>query len=159
MKNRRRKKRKPNRKRPLNLVACPLVLSNSNDELAGVMHRCKALRKNADRDSIVLCTVDGFDDDPRCLGEIPEVRAFCRRLVGMGFISYLDVSSGIKELAHPTVAQGGGMGLGLGALEVWLIAEGLLGKAGRVNLDGAAWDRFRAALDLANQQADATCGK
>ena len=43
--------------------------------------------------SNVVCTVRGFSDDKRNLFEIPEIRAFCRRVVNLGFISYLDFTT------------------------------------------------------------------
>src|ERR1700722_18915561 len=41
----------------------------------------------------VVAQIRGFGDDPRELYDIPEVRAFCRRLVNLGFVSYLEVTT------------------------------------------------------------------
>jgi hypothetical protein len=36
------------------------------------------------RQQFFTCALDGFNNDPRELGEIPEARALCRRLVDTG---------------------------------------------------------------------------
>ncbi|MBX9626675.1 MAG: hypothetical protein K2X82_22930 [Gemmataceae bacterium] len=41
----------------------------------------------------VAGTVRGLHDGPRALQDIPEVRAFRRRLVGLGFVSDLDFTT------------------------------------------------------------------
>src|SRR5262245_15035007 len=68
----------------------------------------------------VVCTIRGYADDRRELYEIPEVRDFCRHLVGLGFISYLDLST-IFNPATPQLAK-----RGWGAAEVWLCGQGQL---------------------------------
>jgi hypothetical protein len=46
----------------------------------------------------VTCTFDGYGDDPRDLADIPEAREFCKRLVGLGYISFLDVTTSMRGL-------------------------------------------------------------
>jgi hypothetical protein len=122
-------------------------LSYSNDELVGLMRTCRDHRQQNRNDHIV-CIIGGFDDDPRELGQIPEARALCRRLVGIGFISWLDVSTSIPEL------KGIGMHAGLGAFEVWGIAEGIIGAGGGYELPKETLAHFRKDLEKANQEAD-----
>src|SRR5262249_16027503 len=100
-----------------------LELTGTNDELVRLIPECRDRRQRKPNDRIV-CAIAGFDDDARELGEVPEVRAFCRRLVGIGFISWLDTCTSIPDLG------GIGMAAGLGAFEVWAIAEGILKTAG-----------------------------
>ncbi|HJT77718.1 MAG TPA: hypothetical protein VJ739_11000, partial [Gemmataceae bacterium] len=47
----------------------------------------------------VTCQIAGYDEDPRELVDIPEARAFCQRLVALGYVSFLDAF---------TTVQGGG---------------------------------------------------
>jgi len=66
-----------------------------------------------------VLTVDGYNDDPRDLYQIPEVIGLFKRLLNNGFISLLEYST-----IHPIMAPKN-MPIpspGLGALEVWAIA-------------------------------------
>jgi len=71
------------------------------------------------------CTIRGYDDDPRPLCEIPEVRRYCRRLYDLGFPAALILSTSKPELIsrHPAIPELARFGLG--ALELWLIANDL----------------------------------
>jgi hypothetical protein len=71
----------------------------------------------------VVTGVHGFDDDPRKLWEIPEVRAHLRRLVDFGFIAILLRSATIPELGAPAHLAGCP---GFGGFEVWAHGHGLL---------------------------------
>tara|TARA_Y100000034_G_scaffold136085_2_gene210722 strand:+ start:1131 stop:1658 length:528 start_codon:yes stop_codon:yes gene_type:complete len=67
-----------------------------------------------------VITVDGYDNDERELYDIPEVVDLFKRLMAEGFISLLEVSTSIEEMAPE------GMPVpfpGLGALEVWAMSE------------------------------------
>jgi hypothetical protein len=125
----------------------PLELSQTNDELMNVMRQCRHYRQQKGKCNVV-CTIRGFDHDPREQCEIAEVRAFCRRLVGIGFISWLDTNTSIP-------AMGGiGMNAGLGAFEVWAIAEGLMPKPGGAAIPVETLKRFMEDLEKANREAD-----
>ncbi len=97
----------------------------------------------------IVCLVGGFNEDPRELCEIPEVRGFCRRLMGQGFASYLDPAT--------TFPAGQKTGKAWGAFELWLCAEGLM-KPGPTRLHLSVIDRFEAALKESNAIADQTVG-
>ena len=133
----------------MNMMIVELGLDATNDELREQMRLMKQVRETRSLPN-VICVVRGFDRDPRELWQIPEVRAFCVRLVDQGFISYLDPATHLPFC--PPWAR-----TGFGALEVWLIANGMFTGAA---LDVSAEDveRFRAVLDRANGVADATVG-
>jgi hypothetical protein len=61
--------------------------------------------------------VNGFNDDPRNLWEIPRAVELLRRAYSAGFVAVLEPST-------TTGPRADGAALGLGALEVWLIATG-----------------------------------
>jgi hypothetical protein len=101
------------------LVYCvALSLRDTNDELADGMRGMRAARASGVTN--VICTVSGLEDDPRELWQIPEARAFCRRLIDTGFVSYLDPLAAL----NPDPATHYLLRAGFGAGEIWLTAEG-----------------------------------
>lgn len=128
-------------------VFIALSLDETNDEL----HRHLLTMKRAREVGCasVVCFVGGYDRDPRELYEVPEVRAFCRRLVGQGFISYLDFSTTIPphHENHPGA---------WGAAEVWLCAEGRMKRETVITLDTI--EEIKAALLESNDRADTIVG-
>ena len=64
-----------------------LGLDATNEDILDQMRVMKKARMDRAYDSVV-CSIRGFADDPRELFEIPEVRAFCRRIINLGLISY-----------------------------------------------------------------------
>jgi hypothetical protein len=132
-----------------------LRVGYTNAGLIDVMRRLKEKRQLGEN-VISTCVITGFDNDRRELGEIPEVRAFCRRLVGRGFIAWLDLSTSIEAYAPASVAGEWPAyhRLELGAFEVWAISEGHCQKPGTHALPVELLDQFRAALSTANQKAD-----
>lgn len=116
----------------------------TNEDLREQMRLMKRARDERLYQHIV-CLIRGFDDDPRGLSEIPDARAFCRRLVDQGVISYLDVATtfrGSDEMLRGT----------LGAFEIWICAESPKPD------DDTVPDRFRADLLRANALADSFFG-
>jgi hypothetical protein len=75
-----------------NVLFVDLGIDATNDDILDQMRKMKSCRENRTYSNLV-CTVRGFSDDKRNLFEIPEVRAFCRRVVNLGFISYLDFTT------------------------------------------------------------------
>lgn len=123
-------------------VGIMLTLDTTNEEIVSfirVMHK----HRQEGTPNITL-TIHGFDDDPRELYEVVEVRALCRRLVDHGFISGLDIATTIT----PNDATKGT----LGAMEVWLLSENRMAR--NVTLMREDLDEFRAALDVSNKAAD-----
>jgi len=69
-----------------------LGIDATNDEILDQMRTMKACREDGSYGHVV-CTVRGFSEDKRDLFEIPVLRAFCLRVVNLGFISYLDFTT------------------------------------------------------------------
>jgi len=100
------------------LVIVGLDLDHTNAEITDVIGFMKAVRESGEFSNIVCC-VNGFDDDPRELWDIPEVRAFAARLITLGFPAFLDVCPS----ADPKLNGG------LGAAElVWVAAGWPVGR-------------------------------
>jgi hypothetical protein len=98
----------------------------------------------------VVCSIDGFNDDPRELWEVPDVRELCRRLVACGFISYLEFATLICAEAPPFVRQH------WGATEVWLCSMGLLGR--HTCLTAELLDEMQRVVCESNDKADSLLG-
>jgi hypothetical protein len=95
----------------MDLHIVKLSVGYGPEELLHQMRQLNQVRRE-NADARVVCTISDFDHDPRELNEIPEVWAFCQRLVDIGFIADLD--------AFTSVAGGSPLPLpvGLGAFEV-----------------------------------------
>lgn len=139
------------KKHPL-VFAASLTLRDTNEELVDMMRQMKAARK-AGVDAVICC-VSGFENDTRELWQIPEVRAFFRRLVTHGFISWLDVFAGMDPDPNtPEVLR-----MGFGACEVWLISEGVDIGAANITLTATMLEDLKAVLHKANEVSDAMIG-
>jgi hypothetical protein len=142
------------------LVVSKLRTSQSHAELIEVMRQLRDVREKPI--AVVVCAIEGFENDPRQLGQIPELRAFCRRLVDLGFISWLEPTTTLSLLISEYVQQAyPSLGTYLGAWEVWAIAQGLCNRP-----DGAypatvgevlRW--MRADLLNANARSEQTLGR
>jgi hypothetical protein len=121
-----------------------LSLDASNDAIVEQMRIMKRGRENGFYTNVV-CTIGGFGDDPRELYQIPEARAFCRRLVTIGFISYLDGTTTMFD--NP-------LGEGWGAAEVWLASENKFAEEIPASLLGD----IETAILVANEKCDALLG-
>lgn len=140
------------------LMIVELGLDASNDDIVEKMRTMRQAR--LDRTcSHVACLIRGFDDDSRELFDIPEVRAFCRRLMTLGFASYLEGATTLAGSAPDSLRQA------WGAFEVWMTAEGRFGPnlAKRMNRDRkyakTVLDEWKAMLGQQNQVADARFGQ
>jgi hypothetical protein len=127
-----------------------LGLDATNDDLIEQMRTMKAAREGTTYRH-VIATVRGFGDDPRPLFDIPEVRAFARRLVTLGLISYLDYSTVLdpRQPAENKVAWG--------AAEAWICAEGLA-PGGQIRVTPQLLDDIERAVAESNAAADARLG-
>ncbi len=135
------------------LVMVYVELDATNEEIKEKMQAMKIARESNETEHVV-CLLDGFDKDKRFLGEIPEARAICRRLVTQGFLSYLDYST-LLPGCDPSV------NLSWGAFEVWLCGEGRFKQTiewTQTDLD-KTMKRFNSVLQEANEKVDAMFGK
>lgn len=94
-------------------------------------------------------SVGGYDDDPRELWQIPETKSFFKRLVSLGLISCLEVSTTAKELAKMPGLPG------FGALEVWMCATEKMG-VGDNSVGEKEMKEFLSTLERSNSIAEAT---
>jgi hypothetical protein len=134
------------------LLVVDLGLDATNEQLLEKMWEMRSTRlRNPDVN--VVCSFRGFGADPRELREIPEVRAFCRRLTAQGFISYLDACTTLTPATDPALDRP--FRQWWGAFEVWSCGEGHMN---RTRVTAEVMERFRKALEAANARADAACG-
>jgi len=126
-----------------------LGIDATNDDILDQMRTMKARREDGSYGHVV-CTLRGFAGDERPLFEIPEVRAFCRRVVNLGFISYLDFTTTFDSRL-PAIAKDG-----WGAAEVWLCGEGRLQK--QMPMTRELLDELQQAVSDSNEKADAALG-
>jgi hypothetical protein len=94
-------------------------------------------------------TVSGYDDDPRDLWTIPEALDLFRRLVKIGFISILEVSTmtTMKLDYIPDDCPA------FGALEIWSLAGGKI-RTGDNEFTENDMRNFLAALKRSNKVCD-----
>lgn len=71
-----------------------------------------------------LLSVDGYNEDPRDLWQIPEVINFAKKLCAMGVCSILELSTYLD----PTWESTSNAGRPFGAFELWLLAKEELGQ-------------------------------
>lgn len=106
------------------------------------------------RGSGFCLTVSGFDEDKRELWQIPEAIAFMKRLVDIGLIAGLEVSTQCPDLVRKE------FGLeslpGFGALEIWMGGTGRL-SSGNNDITQETMTTFFEALNIANAKAKAIC--
>ena len=107
-----------------------LALDDSDADLLAQLLTIRDHRRRFGDQAFAGCAISGFDDDPRELYEIPEVRSFCGRLVDYGFISGLDLTANSElrdAIGLPTDPILARCKM-LGALEVWLVACNLVAR-------------------------------
>lgn len=142
-------------KRPEGVLVMEVFLSDSNDDLVEKMRAMRQARTDPFYTNVV-CGISGWADDPRELWEVVEVRAFCRRLVALGFVAYLDRATWLGTLM-PDDWRSKVLLAGLGAAEVWLIAEGLMRKSVGASLSSfGTYAGFGRKLDAVLEAADGT---
>lgn len=136
--------------RPL-WIQMQLELEESNEAILERMRIAKIYREK-DNVEHIICSINGFDLDKRELYEIPEVRAFCRRLVSLGFISYLDSHTTLQGATKDFEV----VSMSLGAFEIWKIVENRINKDGEFNWE--EYQEFFTALKQSNAVADSKIG-
>ncbi len=131
------------------VIVAPYV-GASNADILAMMQAMKVARESGGV-AHVVCFIDGFDEDERDLHEIPEARAFCRRLVDLGFVSWLDFQTTMPATKAQKDCESS-----LGAFEVWLLAEGRM-KNG-MEITPALLDEAYEAVLCSNEISDAAIG-
>jgi hypothetical protein len=114
-------------------VLQPVDATITDQEIIGLMRHAR--RARAAGAPTVTCCIGGYDDDPRELGDIPEARELCKRLVRLGYIACLDIATSVREF--PTFNHS----ITLGAWEVWRIARGEA-KVGKSRVPAELLDEF-----------------
>ena len=127
-----------------------LGIDATNDDILDQMRTMKACREDGIYGHIV-CTVRGFSEDMRDLFEIPEFRAFCRRVVNLDFISYLDFTTTFDSTVLAIAKDA------WSAAEVWLCGEGRLRKQMPLTVELLA--ELQQAVGESNEKADAILGQ
>jgi hypothetical protein len=70
--------------------------------------------------------IAGYDNDPRELGDIPEVVALCQRMVEAGLLPFFTESAFLDLNTSKPASHPGNLPPGFGAFEVWSLAQGRL---------------------------------
>jgi hypothetical protein len=110
-------------------LLCTIQKDDTDEILKNKMIDLESMLSNTQYKSGFLLTIGGYENDPRELWEIPEMKNFGSRLVRIGFISLLELSTQFKRQKDPDPMYG----LTLGALEVWAISKGILSNAYVIN--------------------------
>jgi len=119
----------------------PLTVDATDDDLRCMM---KDMSNHLGKTGFIL-TVNDYDDDPRGLYEIPECVKFFKKIVDLGFISLLELSTTVDGLAKFSGCPG------LGALEVWLCATGHF-STGRMEISHDLMSEFLEVLENCNDK-------
>ncbi len=101
-----------------NIIAVDPILKD--DELITLM--AEALNNIEKGSRPITITISGFQNDSREIYNIPEVKAFCKRLLKIGFVSIQEVTTNFREISDAYNPYT------LGAFEVWLLANGKMSK-------------------------------
>jgi hypothetical protein len=94
-----------------------------------------------------VCAIAGYENDERELYEVPEVRAFCRRLVERGFIASMRPTTQFFQDDHPELKRF------LGGIEVWAIAENHMDSNGGFSLTKDMFEEWHGLLKEAEERA------
>lgn len=137
------------------ILVVELKLDFSNEDILDKMRLMKEARENNTYTHIVA-NIQIPKDDGRAAYDIPEVRAFCRRLVNLGLIFYLESSI----LIASTFNLPGEAKRGWGAYEIWLCGEGRLTKHVRFSSDNmdSVWADIDRILIEAQVKSAAAIG-
>jgi hypothetical protein len=123
-----------------------LTLDMTDAELVELMQGMRRIRESIE-DAHIICLIQGHDNDPRQLWDIPGVRQLSTRLVELGFIADLDFAPHWDPVLSRLPGQGG-----LGATEIWLMSQGRFGQTLALTAD--VLDEVLAVVSRANKRAD-----
>ena len=134
------------------VFAARLSLRDTTEEMIDMMRTMKHVRES--KWDHIICMISGYDDDPRELWQVPEVRAYTRRLFTTGFVAYLDVFASMNPDPDtcPIVRSGFGSG------ELWLVMGGHNIVADHFTMTEKMVADFRSDLIAAGRAAEKTVG-
>lgn len=126
----------------IKILICQIQKNETDESLRKRMIEMEnILSKNSVKTGFIL-TIDGYGSDSRELWEIPEVQTLTKRIVKMGLISLLDVSTTWRRNEDPIYC------MTFGALEMWAISKGFLKS--KYTLSKEQYKMFYTALGDAN---------
>lgn len=110
-----------------NRPLCYVVLHArySNEDIIDCLRRAREIREKNPKGHIV-CVLDGYNEDPRELHQIPEARALAKRAWDHGIGSFLEVTTLLEGFGPlpGKLKEAGIPGAFMGALELWSLAHG-----------------------------------
>lgn len=130
------------------ILLCTIQKDDTDEMLRNKMIQLESMLSCKLTNSGFLLTISGYDHDSRELWEIPEMKTLTRRLVNIGFISLLEMSTQLKSMQDPDPIYR----CTYGAFEVWAHSKGLLNNAYILNIKN--YNLFLKDLKNANIQCD-----
>lgn len=121
-----------------------VLAANVNMSLAELKQWIVDLHLNPKCEGVYHFTIDGFAEDPRPLGDIPEAVEFCKLVVQSGMLSILHTSTCL-----PFIDENIKMFGGWGALEVWLCSKDMF-KGNEAKIKAVHMDAFKHVLEQSN---------
>ena len=145
------------------LVIVLISARYSNEEMIDCLRQAKDVRDQRDDAARVVCLLDGYDEDPRELHDIPEARAVAMRAWDLGIGSFLEVTTTCEApLSSLPRFTPDGRPLGcahLGAWELWRLAHGDIKSIALQRVQVADLQHFiKHELAAANERADQLLG-
>jgi hypothetical protein len=130
------------------ILLCSIQKDDTDEILKNEMIKMESMLASILPTSGFLLSISGYEQDSRELWEIPEMKILATRLVNIGFISLLDLSTIMKSLKDPDPLYK----TSLGALEVWALSKGILN--GKHLITKNQYQLFLEDLNNANTQCD-----
>lgn len=130
-----------------NLMVTNLSVQMTDSEIEEAMKDMAPVCQST-QNGFFVC-IDGYEEDPRELWQIPEVKIFFQKLISSGFIAFLEVSATAEGLTRLDTNLGCP---GFGALEIWMIANDMM-YSGRKEIRQNELRRFFADLENANAKS------
>lgn len=135
------------------ILLCSINKDDSDAVLSKKMNEMEImLAFNSYRAGFVL-TINGYEHDSRELWEMPEIKLLTARLVKIGFISLLEVSTHVYSLKYPYEPI---YKCSLGAREVWAMSKGILNSKYIITMNQHAL--FLKDLQKSNRACDKVTG-
>lgn len=132
------------------LICIEMNVAQSDEEIKDCIRRILPL---CHKNKMGACfSIQGFDDDEREVWEIPETIEFMKKLVDLGFMSILEISTTSPSLVRTEIFHTDKLP-GLGAIELWMCATSRMGN-GANEVTPAEFKMFTDALQASNAKAE-----